>query len=96
MSILTLVQSLLAILLIFIVTMQVKKDSSGLAGLMGNTTTNKNKNSTIDKATKYMLALVLSFMVISFGVSYQKSIEHKSLVTEASMQKIEEGKKDVK
>jgi protein translocase SecG subunit len=96
MSILTIIQSLLAILLIFIVTMQVKKDSSGLAGLMGNTTNNKNKSSNIDKATKYMLALILSFMVISFGVSYQKGLEHKSLITESSMQKLAEGNKDVK
>ncbi len=93
MTILNILQIIIGLLILFIVTMQVKKDASGLAGLMGNTTS-KNKNSNIDKSTKYMLFTIILFMFLSFGVSYQKSGEYKSIVSEKSMQQIQ-SKKDI-
>lgn len=96
MTILNIFQIITGIIILFIVTMQVKKDSTGLAGLMGNSTNNKNKSSNIDKATKYMLFLVILFMISSFGVSYQKSQSHKSIVTTEIMQNLDKGKTDVK
>lgn len=83
MTILNIVQMVIAFLVILLVTLQVKKDASGLAGLMGNSTNNnKNVSSKLDKPTKYMLALVLAYIFISFGVSYQQSVAAQSVVTE--------------
>ncbi len=82
MTILNIVQMIIAFLVILLVTLQVKKDASGLAGLMGNSTNNKNVPSKLDKPTKYMLALVLAYIFISFGVSYQQSVAAQSVVTE--------------
>jgi protein translocase SecG subunit len=82
MTILNIVQMIVAFLVILLVTLQVKKDASGLAGLMGSSTNNKNVPSKLDKPTKYMLALVLAYIFISFGVSYQQSVAAQSVVTE--------------
>lgn len=83
MTLINAVQIGIAILVIFLVTVQVKKDASGLAGLMGNSTTNnKNVSSKLDKSTKYMLILVLGFIFLSFGLSYQQSLKSQSVVTE--------------
>jgi len=82
MTFLNIVQVMLAFLVILLVTLQVKKDASGLAGLMGNSTNSKNVPSKLDKPTKYMLILVLAYIFISFGVSYQQSLSAQSVVTE--------------
>lgn len=86
MTLLNIAQIILAFLVILLVTLQVKKDASGLAGLMGNSTNSKNVPSKLDKPTKYMFVLVLAYIFISFGVSYQQSVSAQSVVTEKRLE----------
>lgn len=80
MSVLTIMQITSSILIILFVLFQVSKDASGLAGLMGGSSSGQNKKSNIDKSTKYMLFLILFFIGISFFSSYQKSLNYKSII----------------
>lgn len=85
MTLLSIFQLLLGLLILVLVTFQVKKDSSGLAGLMGNSNNNKPTQK-VDKATKYMLIGILLFIFTSFGLSYQKSLTSQSVVNDSRIE----------
>jgi len=89
MTLLNIFQMLLGISILILVTLQVKKDSTGLGGLMGNTNNNKTTQK-VDKSTKYMLVVVILFIFTSFGLSYQKSMEHKSVITDQRIESLKD------
>jgi protein translocase SecG subunit len=72
-------QIIVAFLILGLVTFQVTKDSSGLSGLMGNSSS-ASKNNKIDKPTKYMFLIIMFFIGISFYISYERSETYESVI----------------